>query len=172
MFVPSFLRWASSEPVAEGGLDATAPPASSPALTIALLSNARPAWLATLPDQGQAVICLDGAEATLAPRLCPDVLVLDMPLVLAPQRVALLIRQLRWGRPELVIAVADGMIGRKYGFDHDLNFDPRPEAGEAADALAVAVTLAQVRRQTGTAKSLAAPALLRRNVPRKIHLFD
>lgn len=172
MFVPSFLRWASPEPLAEGSAQVPDRPSPGPAPTIVLLSNARPVWLAALPDQGQAVRCLTAAEALFAPRLCPDVLVLDLPFALSPRRIALLIRQLRWGRPDLVVAVADGMIGRKYGFDHDLNFDPCPQAGEAGDALAVAATLSRLRRQARAAKALVPPALLRRSVPRRTSLFD
>jgi hypothetical protein len=103
----------------------------------------------------------------------PDVLFIDAPFVLSDRRLSLLVTQLRWGRPDLVVVVADGMIGQTYEFGHDLNFDPKLGSVHAADALAVAISVLARRRSGPDAqrqKALFVP-LLRRPSVRRTNLF-
>jgi hypothetical protein len=147
---------------------------SGPAvLTVAVLSNTVPEWLTAMAGLGLRLLCVGADGATLLPQDRPDVLFIDAPFVLSDRRLSLLVTQLRWGRPDLVVVVADGMIGQTYEFGHDLNFDPKLGSVHAADALAVAISVLARRRSGPDAqrqKALFVP-LLRRPSVRRTNLF-
>lgn len=143
-------------------------------LTVAVLSETVPEWLCAMAGLGLRLSCVGRNGAQLLPQDQPDVLVIDTPFALSERRLALLLTQLRWGRPDLVVVVADGMVGQTYGFAHDLNFDPSLGSVHAGDALAVALTLLSRRRAGSSAprkKALFVP-LLRRPSLRRTRLFD
>ena len=111
---------------------------SANGLTVAILSPVVPDYAAALVAAGARVLCADpDGAASFAPER-PDVLIVDQPARIAPRRVALLAAQLRWGNPDLVVLVADGMVGVDYGFAHDLAFDPALGPAHAEDALSMA----------------------------------
>lgn len=143
-------------------------------LTVAVLSDTVPEWLFAMAGLGLRLLCVGAEGAQLLPQDRPDVLFIDAPFVLTERRLALLLTQLRWGQPDLVVVLADGMIGQGYGFDHDLNFDPSLGPDHAGDALAVALTILS-RRRAGPAalrqKRLFVP-LLRRPSVRRTTLFS
>lgn len=142
-------------------------------LTVAVLSDAVPEWLFVMAGLGLRLLCVGADGALLLPQDRPDVLFIDTSFVMSKRRLALLITQLRWGRPDLVVVVADGMIGQDYGFSHDLNFDPSLGPDHTSDALAVALTVLSHRRAGSTAplqKVLFVP-LLRRPSVRRTSLF-
>lgn len=139
-------------------------------LTIAVLADGCPAWLAALAGQGVRLLCVGADGAALLPQDQPDILFVDAPFVLSHRRLALLITQLRWARPDLVVVVADGMVGQDYGFAHDLNFDPSLGMVHAGDALAVSLAILARKRlpaQPAPRKSLSVPLLRRPSVRRK-----
>lgn len=142
-------------------------------LTVAVLSDTIPEWLFAMAGLGLRLLCVGGDGALLLPQDRPDVVFIDAPFVLSQRRLALLITQLRWGQPDLVVVVADGMIGQDYGFSHDLSFDPSLGPDHTGDALAVALTVLSRRRAGATAprqKTLFVP-LLRRPSVRRTSLF-
>ena len=141
-------------------------------ITVAVLSRHTPDWLAAVATTGARVLCVGAEGAPLLPQDRPDVLIVDTPLAITPRRVALLVRQLRWAKRDLVVLVADGMVGAATGFDHDLTFDPSLGAAHVEDALAVARhLLCHSRLRVPSDRSADAPALLRHNAPRRADLF-
>lgn len=141
-------------------------------LTVAVLATGVPDWLAALADDGAHLVSAGCGATDLLPGLCPDILFIDTVCGLSDRRIELLIVQLRWGRADLVVVLADGMIGEDRGFRHDLNFDPALGVGHARDALAVAVTLLARRRRLHSVTPQQKPALLRRTAPRRTRLFS
>lgn len=150
-------------------------PLSAPradAVTVAVLSSGTPDWLAVLAATGARVLCVGEDGASFLPQDRPDVLIVDSPLVLSARRTALLIRQLTWSKPDLVVLVADGMLGQVRGFDHDLSFDPALGAAHVEDAFAVARhLLCHSRLRAPVGQRHDQPALLRRDAPRRADLF-
>ncbi len=143
-------------------------------VTVAVLSEEVPEWLCAMAGLGLRLLCVGQKGAQLLPQDRPDVLIIDAPFVMSERRLALLVAQLRWGKPDLVVVVADGMIGQGYGFAPDLNFDPSLGSAHAGDALAVALTLVSRRREGSGAprqKALFVP-VLRRPSLRRTRLFD
>ncbi len=143
-------------------------------LTVAVLADRVPEWLSSLAGLGLRLLCVGADGAALLPQDQPDILFIDAPFVLSDRRISLLVTQLRWGRPDLVVVLADGMIGQEHGFPHDLNFDPALGPEHAGDALAVALSILS-RKRAGPAasrqKALFVP-LLRRPSIRRTRLFD
>lgn len=142
-------------------------------LTVAVLSDGCPDWLSMLAGQGMRLLCVGAEGAALLPQDQPDILFIDAPFVLTNRRLNLLLAQLRWARPDLVVVLADGMIGQDHGFSHDLSFDPSLGRIHAGDALAVALAiLARKRFPEGTARrKLLSVPLLRRPSVRRERLF-
>lgn len=143
-------------------------------LTVAVLSDTVPDWLGAMAGLGLRLLCVGADGASLLPQDQPDILFIDAPFVMSDRRLALLVAQLRWGRSDLVVVLADGMIGQDHGFAHDLNFDPSLGADHAGDALAVALSILSRKRQGGDLprqKPLFVP-LLRRPSVRRSRLFD
>lgn len=141
-------------------------------ITVAVLSQETPDWLAPLAATGARVLCVGAEGAALLPQDQPDVLIVDTPLAMTSRRVALLVRQLCWAKPDLVVLVADGMVGAATGFDHDLTFDPALGATHIEDAFAVARhLLCHSRLRVPASRSADTPALLRHNAPRRADLF-
>lgn len=167
---PIYRRADLGDEIAGAGAKLTDAPLGR-GLTVAVLSADYPDWLSTLADIGAQLVCIGAEGAYLLPRLCPDILFLDAASPLSERRTALLVAQLRWGCPDLVVVLADGIIGQRHAFRHDLNFDPALGGDHARDALAVAVALL-LRRQSGQAPTnRRPPALLRRTAPRRTRLF-
>lgn len=151
------------QPIAEARADT---------ITVAVLSTGTPDWLAVLAATGARVLCVGAEGAALLPQDRPDVLIIDAPLALTTRRTAQLIRQLTWGKPDLVVLVADGMLGQSRGFDHDLSFDPALGAAHVEDAFAVARhLLCHSRLRAPATDRPEQPALLRRNALRRVDLF-
>jgi len=165
------------------GLDGTSTAVSAPLspapsaasrpskVTVAVLADTPPTWLSALADERVHLLCVDAGGALLLPQDRPDVLIIDSLLALSERRLSLLITQLRWGCPDMVVALADGMIGARHDFAHDLNFDPALGEGHVRAALAVAMaTLARTRPALETGRK-PRPALLRRPSVRRTRLF-
>lgn len=141
-------------------------------LTVAILAPCLPPYASALAAAGARVLCADGAEAGLLVQNAPDMVIIDAPAGLSPRQIALLLAQLRWGCPDLVVLVASGMIGAGYGFDFDMTFDPGLGADHAADALAMARHLLCHSRLRDCDTALSGGvALLRRDAPRRMDLF-
>lgn len=165
------------------GLDGTAtavtapqsarPVSNAPAnkVTVAVLADTAPAWLPVLADERVRLLSVDARGALLLPQDRPDILIIDSLLALSERRLSLLISQLRWGCPDMVVVLADGMIGARHDFAHDLNFDPTLGPMHVRAALVVAImTLARTRPALALAQK-GRPALLRRSSVRRTRLF-
>lgn len=140
-------------------------------LTAAVVTATPPDWFSGLADNALRLISADAEGAEWLPCHCPDILFVNNPSVLTDRRMALLIAQLRWGRPDLVVVLADGMIGVEYGFDHDISFDPSLGQDHVRTVLAAAISLLDQRRGGNRQSRRQPPALLRRKTPRRTQLF-
>lgn len=111
---------------------------SAQGLTVAIIGPVVPDYAAAFVAAGAQVHCVDMDGVGALPQERPSILIVDQPAKVSARRVALLVAQLRWGNPDLVVLVADGMVGVDYGFPHDLSFDPKLGPAHAEDTLSVA----------------------------------
>lgn len=142
---------------------------SAGGLTVAILSRAVPDYAAALVGAGARVLCVDSDAAGLLPQDRPDVLIVDAPTDLTPRRIALLVAQLRWSNPDLVLLLADGRAAADYGCPNTLHFDPTLGPAHAEDALALARLLIDQAR--GMDRAVPHVPVLRRDARRRLTLF-
>lgn len=142
---------------------------SAEGLTVAILSHRIPDYAAALVAAGARVLCVDADAAGLLPQDRPDVLIVDAPAELSPRRITLLVAQLRWANPDLVLLLADGRAAADYGCPNTLHFDPTLGPAHAEDALAMARHL--IHEARGQGRTAPAIPVLRREGQRRMTLF-
>lgn len=146
--------------------------AATTGVTVAVLSRGTPEWLAVFAASGVRVLCVGAEGAEFLPQDAPDVLVIDAPLAVTAFRLSLLVRQLRWAKPDLVVLLADGAQGALAAASYDLSFDPAQGAEHIEDAFAVARHLLSHSRIRAPETPVGTqPAVLRRSAPRRVALF-
>lgn len=140
---------------------------SADGLTVAILSQTVPDYAAALVTAGARVLCVDAEGARLLPQDSPDVLIVDAPAGLSQRRLTLLVAQIRWGNPDLVLLLTEEELVTDHGCPNTIHFDPSLGTAHAEDALAMARYLIDDAR---TARGPSVP-LLRREGQRRLHLF-
>lgn len=159
-------------PHGQNGTTADAPAANRAPLRAAVLSDRATDTMAALARLDITAIDATRADLALLTRDRPDILILDIaPGTLTARRIALLVAQLRWTRPDLVIAVAAGRSAIAQGFPVDLIFDATAPLDMLETTLADLRHVLTHSRLRPTPTTGAAPALLRRAAERRASLF-
>ena len=115
--------------------------------------------MAGLPD-------LDGL--TLA---SPDILVVSLPGPVPLHRIGLLIGQLRWRKPDLVVMLSESTMRTKFNFSVDLVFDASARQQHFRDMIVQASQMLRISRMTRKTTEPKSVGLFRASLDRKKVLF-
>lgn len=138
----------------------------------AVLSHRADRLLAALAARDITAVDATPCDLALLRRDAPDMLVLDLdPGLVPPRRLALLVAQLGWARPDVVIAASRETARRAQGFAIDIIFDTEADDETLADTLATGRQLIALSRLRHAPVSEDAPAVLRHAAPRRRSLF-
>lgn len=136
------------------GRNGDAAPSPAP-LTIAILQGDTDQSLEQAALSIGLNVCMAGpSDLDTLPLSSPDILVVSLPGAVPIRRIGLLIAQLRWRKPDLVVLLSDAMVGMKYDFDVDVIFDAYSRPMHLHDVLLQA---GQMLRLSRIAKKTSEP---------------